>query len=73
MCRLGRERHVSVQLIFEKQWLRASLLAVFLVGLAWVGRIHAVQVGQLWGVREAAWSWLAAALAVVHQGFVWVL
>jgi len=62
----------QVQLIFEKQWLHASLLAVFLVGLAWVGRIHAVQVGQLWGVSTAAWLWLAVALAVVHQLFVWV-
>jgi len=62
----------QAQLIFEKQWLHASLLAVFLAGLAWVGRIHAVQFGQLWGVSTVAWFWLAVALAVMHQVFVWV-
>jgi protein-S-isoprenylcysteine O-methyltransferase Ste14 len=62
----------QAQLIFEKQWLHALMLAVFLVGLAWVGRIHAVKVGQLWGVSTKAWLWLAVALAVVHQLFVWV-
>ena len=61
----------QVQLIFEKQWLHGSLLAVFLVGLALVGRIHAVQVGQLWGVSTKAWLWLAVALAIAHQVFVW--
>lgn len=61
----------QAQLIFEKQWLHASLLAVFLVGLVWAGRVHAVHVGQLWGVSTKAWLWLAAALAVAHQVFVW--
>jgi protein-S-isoprenylcysteine O-methyltransferase Ste14 len=61
----------QVQLIFEKQWLHASLLAVFLVGLVWVGRFHAVQFGQLWGVSTKAWLWLAVALAIAHQVFVW--
>ena len=45
----------QTQLIFEKQWLHALLLAVFLVGLVRVGRFHAVQVGQLWGVSTNAW------------------
>jgi len=61
-----------IQLIIEKQWLHASLLAVFLVGLGLVGRISAVQAGQLWGVSTAAWLWIAVALAVAHQVFVWV-
>ncbi|MBP1695066.1 MAG: hypothetical protein H6Q41_254 [Deltaproteobacteria bacterium] len=61
----------QVQLIFEKQWLHASLLAVLLVGMGWVGRIDAVRVGQLWGVSTAAWLWIAVALAVAHQVFVW--
>jgi protein-S-isoprenylcysteine O-methyltransferase Ste14 len=60
-----------VELIFEKQWLHALLLAVFLVGLGWVERINAVQVGQLWGVSTVAWFWLAVALAIAHQVFVW--
>jgi protein-S-isoprenylcysteine O-methyltransferase Ste14 len=62
----------QVQLIFQKQWFHALLLAVFLVGLGYVGQIHAVQVGQLWGVSTAVWLWLAVALAVAHQIFVWV-
>lgn len=62
----------QVQLIFEKQWLHASLLALFLVGLGSVGRIDAVRVGQLWGASTAAWLWTAVALPVAHQMFVWV-
>jgi protein-S-isoprenylcysteine O-methyltransferase Ste14 len=61
----------QVQLIFEKQWLHASLLAVFLAGLALVRPTNAVQVGQLWGVSTATWLWIAVALAVAHQVFVW--
>lgn len=60
-----------VQLIFEKQWLHASLLVLFLVGLGLVGQINAVQVGQLWGVDTAAWFWIAVALPIAHQVFVW--
>lgn len=62
----------QVQLIFEKQWLHASLLAVLLVGMGWVGRIDAVRVGELWRMSTATWLWIAVALAVAHQVFVWV-
>ncbi len=62
----------QIQLIFERQWLHASLLATFLVGLAWVGRIDAVRVGQLWGASTKGWFWLAVALPVAHQVCVWV-
>jgi protein-S-isoprenylcysteine O-methyltransferase Ste14 len=68
---LGENGMAQIQLIFENQWLHALMLAVFLVGLVWVERIHAVQVGQLWGVSTKAWFWLAVALPVVHQVFVW--
>lgn len=61
----------QAQRIFEKQWLHASLLAVFLVGLGLVGRIDAVQAGQLWGVSTKIWFWIAVALPVVHQVYVW--
>jgi protein-S-isoprenylcysteine O-methyltransferase Ste14 len=61
----------KIQLIFEKQWLHASLLAFFIVGLGLVGRIDTVQVGQLFGLSTAAWLWIAVALAVAHQVFVW--
>jgi hypothetical protein len=60
------------QLIFERQWLHALLLAVLLVGLAVVSGSDGVRGGQLWGVTTPVWFWLAIALAVVHQVYVWL-
>jgi len=48
-----------------------SLLALLLAGVALVAHIDPVRTGQLWGVDTIAWLWLAVALAVVHQVFVW--
>jgi hypothetical protein len=62
---------LSTRLIFEKQWLHASLLAVLLAGLAAISGFDQVRSGQLWGVSTSVWIWLAAALAVVHQVYVW--
>jgi protein-S-isoprenylcysteine O-methyltransferase Ste14 len=59
-------------LIFEKQWLHGLLLAALLAGLAVAGRADGVQRGQLWGVATPVWFWLAIAVAVVHQVYVWV-
>jgi protein-S-isoprenylcysteine O-methyltransferase Ste14 len=59
------------QLIFEKQWLHALLLAALLVALVQVGRIDSFHAGQLWGISTTVWFWTTAALAVVHQVFVW--
>jgi len=59
------------QLIFEKQWLHASLLAVLLAGLAAISGFDHVRSGQLWDISTPAWFWLAATLAVVHQVYVW--
>ena len=58
-------------MIFEKQWLHASLLAALLVGVALVSSFDSVRTGQLWGVGTPVWLWLAVALPIVHQVFVW--
>ena len=59
------------QLIFEKQWLHSLFLVALLVGVALVSRLDRVQTGQLWGVSTPVWLWLAVALPIVHQVFVW--
>ncbi|HJS36560.1 MAG TPA: methyltransferase [Burkholderiales bacterium] len=62
----------QAQLIFERQWFHALLLAALLVGLAVVSGADGVRGGQLWGVTTPVWFWLAVALAVVHQAYVWL-
>jgi protein-S-isoprenylcysteine O-methyltransferase Ste14 len=61
----------QARLIFERQWLHASLLAALLAGLAVVSGSDGVRSGQLWGVTTPVWLWLATAIAVVHQVYVW--
>ena len=62
----------QAQLIFERQWLHALLLATLLAGLAVVSGSDGVRSGQLWGVTTPVWFWLAIALAVGHQVYVWI-
>jgi hypothetical protein len=59
------------QLIFEKQGLHATFLAALLVGVALVSRLASVRTGHLWGIGTPAWLWLAVAIPIVHQVFVW--
>ncbi len=61
----------QVQLIFEKQWLHAVLLAVLLAGTVLISGLDGVRAGQLWGVATPVWLWLAVALAIAHQVYVW--
>ena len=61
----------QAQLIFERQWLHAVLLAVLLAGMAWASGHEGMQAGMLWGISTPAWLWLAVALAVTHQVYVW--
>jgi len=60
-----------VRLIFEKQWLHASLLSALVIGLVLLSRIDSLRTGQRWGVSTPAWLWLAVVVAVAHQVFVW--
>jgi hypothetical protein len=59
------------QLIFEKQWLHASVLVALLVGVALASRLDTVRSGSLWGIGTPVWLWLAVAIPVVHQVWVW--
>jgi len=61
----------KLQLIFEKQWLHALLLALLLSGIVMTDGIKGFQDGALWGVGTAVWFWLAVAIAVAHQVIVW--
>ena len=61
----------QAQLIFERQWLHASLLAALLVGVSLVSGFDGFRTGQLWGLTTQAWFWLAIGLAIVHQVYVW--
>jgi hypothetical protein len=60
-----------LRLILEKQWLHALLLAILLVGLVAVSRADGFFDGELWGVSTECWFWLAVALPVIHQVYVW--
>jgi hypothetical protein len=61
----------QASLIFEKQWLHASALVVLLTGLAVLSGFDSVRSGELWGVTTLVWFWLAAAVAIAHQAYVW--
>jgi protein-S-isoprenylcysteine O-methyltransferase Ste14 len=61
----------QARLIFERQWLHLLLLAALLLGVALARRLDGVRTGQLWGVATPAWFWLAIALAIMHQAYVW--
>jgi len=60
-----------LRLVFEKQWLHVLLLVVLLVPLVAASRHDVFQAGQLWGIRTPTWFWLAVALPVLHQTYVW--
>jgi len=57
--------------IFEGQALHAILLAVLLAVCIWLSRFDAVGAGALWGLGARGWFWVALALPVVHQSYVW--
>lgn len=54
----------QARLIFEKQWLHASLLAALLAGMAVAASFDGVRSGQLCGLTTPVWFWLATALKV---------
>lgn len=60
-----------MQRILEKQSLHAGALLALIAGSALAGDLHGMQVGMLWGISTPAWFWIAIALAVMHQVFVW--
>lgn len=58
-------------LIFERQWLHLLVLMILLTGLMGIDDSKAFREGQLWGISSLAWFWLAVAVAIFHQVFVW--
>jgi Phospholipid methyltransferase len=59
------------RLIAEKQWLHAVLLAALLVPVVVVSRTDVCRVGRLWGLGTPLWFWLAVAVPIAHQVYVW--
>jgi hypothetical protein len=62
----------QVNLIFEKQWLHALFLALLVIVLKPINAIDSFQKGNLLGLDSLTWFWLAVALAIIHQVFVWL-
>ncbi len=60
-----------LRLIFERQWLHALSLAALLVPVALASRLESVRVGELWGIGTPVWFWLAVAIPIGHQAYVW--
>lgn len=61
-----------VRAVFHRQWLHALGLAVLLPGLVVLARLDPVAAGALWGWETLTWFWLAAAIPVAHQSYVWL-
>ncbi|MGB7875652.1 MAG: methyltransferase [Anaerolineales bacterium] len=57
--------------MFEKQGWHILSLAVLLAFVAALAQDD-VLAGQLWGISSQAWLWIAIAVPVLHQIFVWL-
>ena len=61
----------QMQLILERQWLHAFVLALLIAVLALARDLDGIQAGMLWRINTPEWFWLTVALAIVHQVYVW--
>ena len=57
--------------MFEKQGWHFFFLALLLVGVVFIAQGDVLS-GQLWGISTQAWLWIAVAVPVIHQIFVWL-
>jgi len=57
--------------MFEKQGWHVIFLAVLLAGVAALAQGD-VLVGSLWGAQTRVWLWIAVAVPVTHQIYVWL-
>ena len=57
--------------MFEKQGWHYLFLAILLTGVVMLVRGN-VLTGSLWGVSTQVWLWIAIAVPVIHQIFVWL-
>jgi hypothetical protein len=58
-------------MMFEKQGWHLFFLAVLLAGVAALAR-DGMLTGSLWGISTQAWLWIAIAVPVAHQIYVWL-
>jgi hypothetical protein len=58
-------------MMFEKQGWHLLFLVVLLVGVAALAQGD-VLMGSLWGISTYTWLWIAIAVPVLHQIFVWL-
>lgn len=57
--------------MFEKQGWHFVLLALLLVGAVLFAQGDMLA-GQLWGLSTQAWLWIAIAVPIIHQVYVWL-
>lgn len=60
-----------IRAIFERQWLHAAALVLLTAGLIFASNLNGMHTGMLWGISTTGWFWISAAIAVLHQVFVW--
>ena len=60
-----------LRLILERQWLHGALLVALLAMLGLARSLEGMHTGMLWGISTPEWFWLAVALPIVHQVYVW--
>ena len=57
---------------FERQLEHLTSLIVLVFGVYWASRAEDVLSGSLYGLDTAFWFWLAIAIPITHQVFVWI-
>ncbi|MEA1977127.1 MAG: methyltransferase [Chloroflexota bacterium] len=57
---------------FERQLEHLVSLIVLVFAVYWASRAEGVLSGSLYGLDTATWFWLAIAIPIAHQGFVWI-
>lgn len=59
--------------MFERQGYHLLAAVVSAVILLWASRFAPMTSGSLWGWDTSVWYWIAAAVPVVHQAYVWLV
>ena len=60
--------------IFEYQmWHLLSLIAIIFAINLYVSNRPEIFIGTLWGINSKIWFWLAIAIPVIHQVYVWLI
>jgi len=64
-------RQPSFRLVFEKQLWHYCILIILLAGILIVSRTEGFLAGQFLGISTEIWFYLALAVAILHQVYVW--